>query len=144
MVSAGLVSATLIILGLFLSYFMPVNKNLWTPTYAMLTGGAASAVLIILHAACDLKGHSKWALPFTVLGTNSIAVFFLSSISGKAMTTLMLPCGVHANLKSLITDALTGFSPDPYSASLLYSLLFLAFWTVAMYYLYKRNIFIKV
>ncbi|MCU0847437.1 MAG: hypothetical protein MUD12_06075 [Spirochaetes bacterium] len=144
LVFTSLISASLIILGLCLGHFMPINKNLWTPTYALITGGAASAVLIILHAACDLKGHSSWGLPFTILGMNSITVFFLSSLSGKAMTTFRFPCGVHANLKSFLTDALSGCVPDPYSASLLYSVLYLLFWTCAMYCLYKRNIFIKI
>lgn len=69
---AGLVLA---VAGLLFNPVFPINKNLWTSTYVLLTGGLAAMLLAAFHWAIDLRGYRNWAFPFIVIGMNSIFIY---------------------------------------------------------------------
>ena len=47
------------ILGLAVALDCPVVKNLWTPSFALLTGGYAFLMLALFHWFIDVKGHDR-------------------------------------------------------------------------------------
>ena len=71
--------------GMVFSWFFPLNKNLWTSSYVVLTAGLALISLAVIYYFVDLKGQDGWAKPFYVFGTNSIAVFVLSGLLAKIL-----------------------------------------------------------
>lgn len=137
--------AVMIAAGLLLDYIIPINKNLWTPSYVLFMGGMAVVVLSLLYYLCDIKKNSIITSPFLVLGRNAIAVYILSSIAGKAMISIMVPFGnAEVPVKTFIYTMLFASWLDPFVASLLYAVLFLILWFLIMYILYRRRIFINV
>jgi len=75
----GLVSASL---GLVWSAWLPFNKQLWTPSFALWTGGLAALALAAAHALIDQRGWPAWGRAF---GINAIAVY-----AGAWMVTVLL------------------------------------------------------
>ena len=50
------------------NYAFPINKSIWTSSYVVFTAGMACYVLAMTYWAID-----RWATPFLVFRTNSIA-----------------------------------------------------------------------
>jgi predicted acyltransferase len=68
------------IAGVLLDWWlMPVNKNLWTPSFAVLTAGLAMLTLGTIYWIVDLHGWKRWAFFFAIFGMNSIAAFVFQS-----------------------------------------------------------------
>ena len=71
----------LIVTGLLLSIFLPVNKRIWTPSFALLSSGVSMILFPVLYFIVDVKKLKGWTFPFLVLGTNAILAFIISSIT---------------------------------------------------------------
>jgi predicted acyltransferase len=61
--------------GWLWSLVFPFNKNLWTSSFALLTGGISLLLLALFHWVIDVRGIQKWAFFFTVIGMNSILIY---------------------------------------------------------------------
>jgi predicted acyltransferase len=70
----------LCISGLLLSPLLPLNKRIWTSTFALLSTGVSVAVFAAVYAVVDLSGFRRGLLPAKILGTNAILAFTLSTI----------------------------------------------------------------
>jgi predicted acyltransferase len=131
--------------GLALDFVIPINKNLWTPSYTLFMGGLATIVFTLLHYLFDAGKRRRPAMPFIVLGRNAITVYILSSLAGKGMVFFTTGAdGGPVPLKTFIHRGLFASWLDPYAASLCYAAAFLLFWTGIMYILYRKKIFISV
>jgi predicted acyltransferase len=134
------------LLGLAWHAVFPINKNLWTSSYALFMAGLAAVVLAACIAVLDLAGWRRWAVPFRWLGTNAIAAFVLST----AATILLLavktagPDGKPRSLYAAIYRTVFDRFADPRLGSLLFSLTYLAVWLVFFGLLHRRRIFIKI
>ena len=69
---AGLVCTGL---GLLWSIVFPVIKLMWTSSYVLTSGGFGFIMFAIFYWVIDVKGYSKWAYIFTVIGMNSIVAY---------------------------------------------------------------------
>ena len=56
----------------------PIVKRIWTPTWALWSGGLCFVWLALLNAVCDICGYKRWGFPFLVIGANSIAAYVMS------------------------------------------------------------------
>ena len=52
-----------LILGLLWNPWFPINKNLWTSTYVIFTGGMALLLLAATYFLVDVKGRAAWLRP---------------------------------------------------------------------------------
>ncbi len=131
--------------GLIVNAWIPVNKNLWTASYVLVTSGIGCLGLLACYGVADLWGHRASIMPFLVLGSNSIAVYFLSSLTARLLVGIKLPAsaGGSASLKSIIYAHCFSSWLGPFNASLGYSLAYLAIWLGIAYALYRNRIFIK-
>ena len=77
-----------IALGLAWDRWLPVNKSLWTSSYAVFTAGAALIVLALCYWTIEARGWRWWTPPFVVLGVNALAVFFLSTLLAKLLVSV--------------------------------------------------------
>ena len=82
-----------ILLGNGLNILIPINKQLWTPSYVFLTSGWACLILSIFYWLIEIKNIKSWAKPFIVFGSNSIIVFVASGI----LVTTILKIKIHLN-----------------------------------------------
>jgi len=54
----------------------PIIKHIWTSSYVMWAGGWCLLLLAGFYWVIDVKGHSRWAFFFIVIGVNAILVYF--------------------------------------------------------------------
>jgi predicted acyltransferase len=133
-------------LGLLWGRHLPINKNLWTPSYTLLMAGLAAGVLAACIALVDLAGARRAAAPFVWLGRNAIAAFTLSSLASIALIAVRVP-GPGGKPRSLWTaihrGAFDRFA-DPRLGSLLFALAYLAIWIAVFGLLYRKRVFVKI
>jgi len=55
----------------------PVVKRIWTPSFALWSGGFCFLATAAFHELLDVRGPKRWAFPLVVLGANSIAAYCL-------------------------------------------------------------------
>ena len=64
---------------------MPFNKNLWTSSYVLWTGGWAMLALWLAHELIDRRGLPAWGRSF---GVNAIAAYAGSAVMVYALAGL--------------------------------------------------------
>ena len=134
-----------IITGMIWSHWLPINKSLWTSSYAVFMSGISMVLLATAYYLIDIKGWQKGIKPFRVYGMNAITVFVLTGIVGRLLYEIKWQSGDGMiTLKEWIMGVL--FLPwlSPVNASLLYAVCFVFISYLAMYWLYRKNIFLKV
>jgi predicted acyltransferase len=70
-----LAGAGCIAVGLLWSIFFPVIKLMWTSSFVLLGGGFGFLMLGLFYWIIEIKGYTKWAFFFRVIGMNSIVVY---------------------------------------------------------------------
>lgn len=61
---------------------MPVVKRIWTPSWAILSGGWVLILLSVFHWLVEIAGMRRLVFPLVVVGMNSIAIYLLHSLCG--------------------------------------------------------------
>ncbi|MFL6255987.1 MAG: acyltransferase family protein [Pyrinomonadaceae bacterium] len=135
-----------VVAGWAWNYWFPVNKALWTSSYVLLTAGMALQLLAACYWVIDIKGYTRWTLPFVVFGTNALAVFFLTGLCPRLVNLIKIQGagGKPEGLLSYLYQTLFASWLAPINASLAYAVCFVLVWLGLMWLLYRKNIFIKV
>jgi predicted acyltransferase len=124
----------------------PINKKLWTSSFVLFTSGCALIALAACYWICDVKKkRGWWTKPFIVFGTNAIAAYALAEIVASLLISFHVHLGRRVvNLQDyLYRTAFGGISP-PEAGSLLYALCFVCLCWLAIYWMYRKGIFLKV
>jgi len=113
-----------------LSLWIPVIKNLWSGSFVLLTAGISSVLLGVFYWIIDVKGYSRWAFFFIVIGLNPITVYFLARI---------------IDFRAIVTFFLLPLIPylGKFESFIMACGITLMHW-LFVYWLYKRKIFIKL
>lgn len=152
--SPALLVAGLALLGLGAGLdagFLPLNKNLWTPSYALFTGGWSCLFLAAFHAALDeaperfRTGARRLCLPLTIYGMNALFLFVFSGLVGRVIQSVQVRGAAGAvSLKERMFLAVAALPVSPENASLVFALLFnLAMFAVA-WVMWRQKWFVKV
>ena len=130
--------AALIAIGTVVSIWLPLNKKIWSPSFVLVTSGAAAVLLSLLSLALDgKKGREKLKAVgfFRVFGVNPLALYVLSEV--------LAVIAWHFSIPRSASGFFRGFMPAEW-ASLLYALLFmLVNWMVGLL-LYRKKVYIKL
>ncbi len=131
-----------ILVALAWDMHFPINKNLWTSSYVLATGGIAINAFAILYWVLDVqKIKGKWIFPFRVFGLNAITVYAFSGI----LATLFYLIEIGDNtMQGHIYDALVTVFTDLKFSSLIYAILFTSVCYIPVWVMYKKGIFLKV
>lgn len=113
-------SVLLLSAGALLALWQPMNKNLWSPAYALWTGGASMVALAAAYIAFDRR---LWPPLGRALGLNAIVVYAGSSVMVYALAATGLGDAIY---RHVFVAAMHGF--DPRWPSLLYAVAFVAVW----------------
>lgn len=142
--TAGLLTAGIaaIAAGSLWGTIFPINKNLWTSSYAVFTSGMALLFLAICYWMVDVRRWRGWTGPFVFFGMNAIAAYFLSGIFARITTMIEVADGV--SLKTWVYEHLFASWAGPVHGSLAYALVFVLIWLGPMWVLYRKRIFLKV
>jgi heparan-alpha-glucosaminide N-acetyltransferase len=126
------VAAVCIVSGLLLGWFAcPIVKRIWTPSWALYSGGIVLGILAALFWIVEMCGWKKWTFPLVVVGMNSIAMYLLDQL---------LPGWITATLKThLGQDIYSG----PYGMIWQRCSVLLVLWLVC-WWMYRRKIFLRI
>lgn len=135
----------LLLTGLMLSTWMPINKKLWTTSYSVFMAGMAFAVFACCYWLVDILKWRRFARPFAVYGMNAITIFVLSGLVAKLLGILRVPFGgENVALKTAIYEGIFLPLASPVNASLLFALANAAFFYGVAYLMYRRNWFVRL
>lgn len=127
--------------GLAWNASFPINKNLWTSSYVLFTGGLAAYLMGLFYWVADARGYTGWTRPFAVYGRNAILVFVASGLLAK---TLALTKVGGASLQAILYRTLFASWLPPYAASLAYAAANIVGWYLVLLWLDRRGIYLKV
>ena len=132
--------------GFLLSYGLPINKNIWSPTFVLTTCGLAANFLGLLIWIIDIRGNKAWSRFFESFGINPLFLYVLGGVLGILFGSIKVPFGAESiSIKSLIyKEALVPMFGSEIFASCIYAILFVCLnWCIG-YILYKKKIYIKI
>ncbi|HRN57124.1 MAG TPA: hypothetical protein PLL71_11765, partial [Agriterribacter sp.] len=138
LMTAGLFLA---IAGYFWGLIFPVNENLWTSSFVLVTSGLGALLLGALYFIVDILGYKKGVRMGVIFGANAIAVYVLADV--LALFFYRAEFG-GLPLNELVVNQLVQSGIQPELASWIYALFFVAVNFVPAYILYRKKIFIKL
>lgn len=131
------VFGTLMILGgLFVAIFLPLNKRIWSPSYAVVCCGIAAVLLATLSYFIDKKGYHTGFRFFEWFGVNPLFLYVLA----EALSAVLGSTGAGDAIYGTYLSAIH----DPYMASACYSVSLCLFVAAVAYPLYRKRIYIKI
>ena len=138
--------AALMAVGQVWHLALPINKNLWTSSYAVFTAGFAALVLAACYWAIDVRGWRGWTKPFVILGTNAITLFAGSALLVKTLNLIRVTTDDGRDVSVSRYAYQHWFVPlaSPKNASLLYALANLAVLFLVLAWMYRRKLFLRV
>ncbi len=72
-------------------FVLPVNKNLWTSSFVLVTVGWSLLLLAFFYLVVDVWKLRKWTLPLVVIGANPLAIYMaVRFIDFQAIAELVL------------------------------------------------------
>ena len=112
----------------------PVVKRIWTPSWALYSGGICLLMTAAWYAVVDCLGFRRWAYPLIVIGANSIAAYCLSHLIEGFIT---------GSIKTHLGPRVFGTLGASYEPLVQGSAVLLALWLV-LFWMYRRQLFLKV
>jgi predicted acyltransferase len=130
----------------------PINKSLWTSSFALLSAGFGAQVLALCHWALDVRGWRGWSSPFVAFGRNPLAGYFLSVGTDSVLTRWVVTIGAErASLKTFLYHTLftswmmgRGRCCSAETASLAYALAYVAVWALVLGAMHRRRLYIGI
>ncbi len=137
-----MVAGSLLLLAAFIwDMAFPINKKIWTSSFALLTIGLDMLIISILVYIIELQNRRNWTFFFVVFGRNPLFIYLLSDILLTVM--FMIPAG-DSNLQHWFYDSVFRSIAGPVFASFLFAVSYMLLnWTIG-YFLDKNRIYIKV
>lgn len=127
----------LLVLGFLVNFFQPVNKHIWSPSFALITSGACSLFLGVLVKWIDGdKIEGAGVSFFKVFGVNALLLY----ITSELMAIFFGAWGVS----DLIYSFWASFVSAAPGASLCYALTYVFLNWLIGYPLWRRHIYIKL
>lgn len=145
--AAGLMTAGAIAMmaGMIWSWFMPFNKNLWSSSFVLYTGGLAALILGAMVWLIDGERRlSRFSRPFQIFGSNAIAAYILHSMLTRPFAARFGPEGDQWSINTLFMDKLTAGGLPPKLVSLLWALAYTALIFGIIRQLHRRKLFLRI
>ncbi|MBQ0024101.1 MAG: DUF5009 domain-containing protein [Bacteroidales bacterium] len=118
-------------IGLLWSLDFPINKKLWSSSFVLVVGAYSVLMFALFYYIIDVKGHTKWTLPFKVVGMNSITIYLAQRIIG------------FRKISDFFFSGVAQMCPEEW-ARLIDSTGYLLVSWLFLYFLYRKKIFLKV
>ena len=120
----------------------PLVKRIWTPSWTLFSGGWVYLMLAAFFLVIDVFERQAWAVPWTVIGMNSIFVYLGFQLSsGWIRTNFARHFGLlGAEIERVLQMEL--FS-GPYQQMAQRAGVLLVLWLLA-WWLYRQRVFLKL
>jgi predicted acyltransferase len=124
----------------------PIVKRIWTPSWVLVSGAFVTWMLALFYAVFDMTGWKRWALPLSVVGMNSIAIYCMSqTMKGWIWSNIELHLGaifrwapVAKLFELTLGPGFVQLMPIVQAGSVTVVL-----WLVS-YWMYRQKIFIRI
>lgn len=136
-----IVGSLLIVLGYVWDWHFPINKGIWSSSYAVFTGGQGMVGLALCYWFVDVKGQKSWTQPFVVYGVNAITVFVMSGLIARTLGIFQVG---DVSVQRWIFLTFFDSWLSTINASLVYSLVWVFAWYLILHLMYRKNIILKV
>ena len=127
----GACAVAAFVLAFALEPINPMVKRLWTASFTLFSAGWVIVMLMALYWIVDVRQQRKWAFPFLILGMNSIFIYSFSQVLRG-----WLDRGLGVFTGNFWYFGELGAIPQ--------NLLVLAAMWLMCYWLYKKNLYIKI
>lgn len=111
--------------------FVPINKMLWSSTFVCAVGAYSLALMALFYYIIDVRGWRSWAMPFRVVGMNSITIYMAQRIIN------------FGGISNFFFGGVAGLCSEQWAAVVSSAGYVLVCW-LFLYLLYKKNIFLKI
>ncbi len=129
------------IVGQAWGWIFPLNKNLWTSSYVVFTGGLACLTLAASIFIVDMLGRKRFTKIGIVFGANAIAIYVFAGLATWFFYSMKIG---DQSLNVHFLNLCNAFSLSPKLGSLIFALLYVAFNYIPAWLLYRKRIFIKL
>lgn len=120
-----------LIIGLLWNYVFPINKMLWSSSFVCVVAAYSLFLFALFYYIVDVKGCRKWTLFFRVVGMNSITIYLAQKIIN------------FSQVSNFFFGGLAGKFPEVW-ANVINSTGYIMVCWLFLYFLYKKNVFLKV
>ena len=119
----------LILLGEAWNLVHPINKYIWSSSMAVWTAGWCYLMLAAFYLLLDIYDFRKWAFPFVVIGANALVAYMASFfIRFEGIAEVLF----HGEKRMGVSgDLLQAFAA------------FMILW-LALYWMYRKKVFVKI
>jgi len=138
-----LIGALGILLAICWNTVFPINKKIWSSSFALLTISIDLLILPLLVLITEDKKQQtkKWTEFFTIFGKNPLFIYLLSEVALIVLFTI--PIGTTSLFEWINSNIFQQIAPGP-AGSLLFALLYMLFCWSMGWFLNKKHIYIKV
>ncbi|MGA2143372.1 MAG: DUF5009 domain-containing protein [Bryobacteraceae bacterium] len=131
--------------GAICSYWLPINKKLWTDSFCLFMAGLDFVVFAMFAWLVDGLGWHKPVRPLVILGMNAIAVYMAAEFSAEAISSIRWNAASgHISLQHYLYRTLFAPLASPAIASLLYSLVFTGAMYLVAYAMHRKGWYLRV
>ncbi len=109
----------------------PVNKKIWTATFVLASASYAFILLAVFYWIIDVKGFRRWSFFFRVIGLNSITIYVAMRFVG------------FSQMSKFFFGGIAGFGDKDWS-SFVFAMGAVAIEWLVLFFLYRKNTFLKV
>ncbi|MDR0393807.1 MAG: DUF5009 domain-containing protein [Tannerella sp.] len=120
-----------LVAGWLWSYVFPINKMLWSSSFVCVVAAYSLFLFALFYYVTDVKGYRKWTFFFRVVGMNSITIYLAQIIIN------------FSQVSKFFFGGLAGKFPEDW-ANLINSTGYIVVCWLFLYFLYKKNVFLKV
>ena len=124
-------SVVSLVAGLVLSHWCPIIKNLWSPSFVLVAAAYAFALFSLFYWIVDVKGARRWCFFFQVIGMNSITIYVWQNL---------VPMG---DVARAFLGGAASLLPE-HAALVLMSIGHISLCWLLLWFLYRKNVFLKV
>lgn len=128
--------------GLLLSYGLPLNKRIWSPSFALVTSGLCALVLALVTRYADGSEDGPGSHFFQAFGANALVLYLASEV----ISIVFAACGVSDVIYSVFASLVSAEASEWLAkvASLLYACCFVLINFLIAWPLYRHRIYIKL
>lgn len=137
----GGIGTILILIGLGLTPWLPLNKNLWTASFALVTSGSGLVAWAALRALWPVIGGNRIAAWTVNLGQAALTLYVVHTLL-IAVIFRQLPSGER--IWEVTYQALVNTGLSPAAASMLYAMIAAAISCAVLPWLKRRGWILKV
>jgi len=125
--------------------WLPINKKLWTSSFALFMAGLDCVIFAMFLWLVDGKGYKRAVKPLVIMGMNAIVVYLASELVDEVFRAIRWPAGGRViTLHTWIFATLFAPLAAPMNASLLFAIAYTLLLYLLAYGMYRRGWFVRI